>query len=151
MRGDERTKVLHASLAARRCEVGWRGVLLLGASGAGKSDLLLRLLADGWRLVADDRVVAWRSGGRAFGRAPDVLHGQVELRGQGMARSAALPFAEVACAVRLGAPAERQPAPAAFEVGGVSVPLHRIAPFEASAPARLRRLLTPVGLAPPAA
>lgn len=144
--------MLHASLAARRGRGGWRGLLLLGGSGAGKSDLLLRLLdEDGWRLAADDRVIAWRSGGRAFGRAPVVLHGLVELRGQGMTRAAALPFAEIACAVRLEPPAERQPAPAAFDVAGVAVPLHTIAPFEASAPARLRRLLTPVGLAPPRA
>ena len=119
-------------------------MLLLGASGAGKSDLLLRLLDRGWRLVADDRVVAWRSGGRAFGRAPDVLLGLVELRGQGMARVGALSFAEVAAVARLEVSAARQPAPAVFEVAGVSLPLHLVAPFEASAPARLRRLLTPV-------
>lgn len=119
-------------------------MLLLGPSGAGKSDLVLRLLDDGWRLVADDRVIAWRSGGHAFGRAPDGLHGWVERRGQGMSRLAALPFARIDTVVRLEAPRERQPAPAAGEVAGVSLPLHVVAPLEASAPARLRRLLTPV-------
>ena len=32
-----------------------RGVLLRGPSGAGKSDLALRLVEQGWRLVADDQ------------------------------------------------------------------------------------------------
>ena len=137
--------MLHASLAARHGGDGWRGALLLGPSGAGKSDLLLRLLDEGgWRPAADDRVLVWRSGGCAYGRAPDVLHGRVELRGQGMARLPSLPFAQVALAVRLEAPAERQPAPSTFEVAGVRVPSHAVAPFEASAPARLRRLLTAV-------
>ena len=138
---------MHASMAALRADGAWRGALLLGPSGAGKSDLLLRLLDDGWRLVADDRVAVWASGGRAFGRAPETLRGLVELRGQGMARTAALGFAEVAIAVELEPPAERQPRPALREVGGVPTPLHRLAPLESSAPARLRRLLAPVGLA----
>ena len=124
---------------------------MLGPSGAGKSDLLLRLLQDGWRLVADDRVSAWASGGRLFGRAPDPLRGLVELRGQGMACAAALPFAEAAFAVRLDAAADRQPAPRTHVVAGVAVPLHALRPLDASAPARLRRLFTPVGLADPRA
>ena len=43
---------IHASCAARE----GHGVLLLGPSGSGKSDLLLRLLDRGFALVADDRV-----------------------------------------------------------------------------------------------
>ena len=35
--------------------IGGKGVLLLGASGAGKSDLALRLIDGGAKLVADDR------------------------------------------------------------------------------------------------
>ncbi len=141
-----RSEVLHASLAALRTGGAWRGALLLGPSGAGKSDLLLRLLDDGWRLVADDRTVVWASGGRAFGCAPAALRGLFELRGQGMARLEPLPFAEVAVAVELGAPGERQPPTALREVAGAPTPLHRLAPLEASAPARLRRLCVPVGL-----
>ncbi len=138
--------MLHASMAALRIGGAWRGALLLGASCAGKSDLLLRLLDDGWRLVADDRVRVWRSGDGAYGRAPAALHGLVELRGQGMAPAAALPFAAVSFAAELAPPGERQPAPALHAVAGVPVPLHRLAPWEASAPARLRRLFAPVGL-----
>jgi HPr kinase/phosphorylase len=44
---------LHASVVAWR----GRGLLILGASGAGKSSAALRLIDAGWMLVADDQVV----------------------------------------------------------------------------------------------
>jgi len=69
---------LHAGCAA----CGSAGVLLLGAPGAGKSDLLLRLLAGGFDLVADDRVMV--EDGQA--RAPEALAGLLEVRGLGIVR-----------------------------------------------------------------
>ena len=126
---------------------GWRGVLLLGPSGAGKSDLALRCLDKGWRLVADDRIILWAAGGQAFGRAPATLAGLIELRGQGMARLPTLAFATIVAVVRLTEPPERQPAAAVEAVAGVAVPAFDLAPHEASAPARLRRIVE--GLEPP--
>ena len=119
----------------------WRGVLLLGPSGAGKSDLALRCLDRGWRLVADDRVIAWSAAGRAFGRAPSALLGMVELRGQGLAACPALAWAQITHVVSLASPKERQPEPAFHAVAGVSLPAFTLMPFEASAPARLRRIV----------
>src|SRR6478672_1295596 len=49
---DCRPMQIHGSCASRTGD----GVLLIGPPGAGKSDLLLRLLARGFELVADDRV-----------------------------------------------------------------------------------------------
>ena len=46
---------IHASCVAVRGE----GVLILGASGQGKSDLALRLIDRGATLVADDRCDIW--------------------------------------------------------------------------------------------
>ena len=57
------------------------GVLLLGESGAGKSDLALRLIALGAKLVADDRMelsVEDRSPHRA--RARNASTGLIEIR-----------------------------------------------------------------------
>ncbi|MEG0819600.1 MAG: serine kinase, partial [Brevundimonas sp.] len=48
------TQPLHATAVARYSPAGWRGVLIQGPSGVGKSDLALRLIGQGWRLVADD-------------------------------------------------------------------------------------------------
>ena len=61
------------------------GVLILGRSGAGKSDLVLRLLGRGFTLVADDQVDI--SDGRAC--SPATLAGLLEVRGLGIVR---LPF-----------------------------------------------------------
>ena len=133
---------LHATLIAIHLgAAGWKGALLLGSSGAGKSDFALRALGQGWRLVADDRVAAWISGGRAFGRVPQTLAGLIELRGQAVLAVQTVPFCEIAVVARLVAPPERQPAPAVESVAGLQLPAFHIAPFEASGPQRLRLIV----------
>lgn len=132
--------IRHGGLVARRLGGVWKGALIEGASGSGKSDLSLRLLAEGFRLVADDRVLVWVSQGRLYGRAPDALAGLIEVRGQGIAQVEPLPFCEVALLVRLGKP-ERMPEPATEAVLGIEVPALVADPFEASAPAKLGRAI----------
>ncbi|MDB5462662.1 MAG: serine kinase of the HPr protein regulates carbohydrate metabolism [Phenylobacterium sp.] len=133
--------IRHAGLVAARVGGSWRGVLIEGPAGAGKSDLAIRALAHGFRLVADDRVTLWVSAGRLFGRAPEALVGLLEIRGLQVVRVAALPLAEVALVVRCGTP-ERIPDPAFAELLGVSVPLIGLDLREASAPAKLSRALS---------
>ena len=77
--------IVHAGLIAQFDRGAWRGVLIEGVSGAGKSDLALRALASGWVLVADDRTLVWVSGGRLYGRAAPALAGLIEARGLGAA------------------------------------------------------------------
>jgi len=120
---------IHASCAAR----DGRGVLLTGAPGSGKSDLLLRLLDYGFALVADDRVDI--DDGRAA--PPPNLAGLLEVRGLGIFR---LPFTApvpVALTVELGR-GERLPSPARHALG---MPLITVDPELASAPARIRLAL----------
>ncbi|ACG76499.1 serine kinase of the HPr protein, regulates carbohydrate metabolism [Phenylobacterium zucineum HLK1] len=133
--------IRHAGLVAQRIGGRWLGVLIEGPSGAGKSDLALRCLGGGFRLVADDRVVLWASGGRLFGRAPDALHGLIEVRGLDVVRTEALPLAEVGLVARLGEP-ERIPDPAFEDILGVRTPMLTTAAFEESAPAKLSRALS---------
>ena len=94
--------ILHAGLIAARIAGFWRGVLIEGPSGSGKSDLALRALSQGFRLVADDRVVVWASGGRLFGRAPEILNGLIELRGLGVRNACPTPHGRrsATCACR---------------------------------------------------
>ena len=133
--------IRHAGLIARRLGGFWRGVLIEGPAGAGKSDLALRALSEGFSLVADDRVLLWACEGRLYGRAPDTLSGLLEVRGLDVVRLGVLPFAEIALVARCGAP-ERIPDPAATAVLGVSRPLIEIDPRLASAPAKLSRALS---------
>ncbi len=71
---------LHATCVSRF----GRGVLLRGASGAGKSSLALRLIERGWMLVADDQVELVATSAAVLARAPDGLRGWLEIYGLGL-------------------------------------------------------------------
>lgn len=141
-------EIRHAGLVALRLDGRWRGALIEGPSGSGKSDLALRCLDAGLRLVADDRTVVFVSEGRLFGRAPDALWGLVEHRGLGVMTHPAVDVAEIVLVVRCEASpgaVERLPDPAVQTVLGVPAPLLRLWPFEGSAPAKLSRALEVLG------
>ncbi len=133
--------ILHAGCLALRVGGDWTGALLTGASGAGKSDLALRLMEDGWRLVADDRAVTWASGGHLYARAPATLRGLIEVRGLDVLTRAALPVCRVVLHAQCDAEGERMPEPADVALAGVLVPRVQLQALHASAPARLRAAL----------
>ena len=98
--------ILHGAAVA----IAGRGVLILGASGAGKSALALALIGRGASLVADDRVILERRGDAVIARAPEPLAGLIEARGFGLLRLPAMPEAALALAVDLDRPpAARMP------------------------------------------
>ena len=94
------TLLLHATTVA----IGGRAVLLRGASGSGKSDLALRLIDAGARLVADDRSELRRDGGAVLVSAPATIAGLVEARGLGILRLDSLAVARLSLIVDLVAP-----------------------------------------------
>ncbi len=79
---------LHATAVV----VGEKGLLLIGASGAGKSSLAERIIAEARAagrfagLVGDDRVWVEARGGRLVASAHPALRGQIERRGIGIER-----------------------------------------------------------------
>jgi serine kinase of HPr protein (carbohydrate metabolism regulator) len=144
----------HAGLIALRCEGAWRGALIEGPSGRGKSDLALRALADGFRLVADDRTIVFASGGRPFGRAPASLFGLMEVRGVGVVAETALRCVAIMLVVRCAASAaevDRYPEARVTALPGGDVPTIDLFPLEDSAPAKLRRAIEYLGRAGPTA
>jgi len=61
------------------------GLLLLGSSGVGKSEVALELIMRGHRLVADDVVdCSYRPPGMVFGQPADLLRHHLEVRGLGI-------------------------------------------------------------------
>lgn len=118
------------------------GVLLRGGSGAGKSDLALRLIDQGAELIADDRVEVRLDQGRVMASAPAALAGLMEVRGVGIVRRPFISSAELHLVVDLVAPdvVERLPEPEWTQVqeGTPRLPRIALAPFEASAPAKIR-------------
>jgi HPr kinase/phosphorylase len=131
--------LLHATSVA----IGGRALLLRGASGSGKSDLALRLIDAGARLVADDQSELCREGDRVIVRAPSAIAGLIEVRGIGIMRMDALAEAPVALVVDLAGAegVERLPAEPTEWILGLALPLIAVRPFEASAAAKLRLAL----------
>jgi serine kinase of HPr protein (carbohydrate metabolism regulator) len=120
-----------------------RGVLLRGPPGSGKSDLAARAIESGARLVADDRVTLVRRSVTIIASAPPSIRGMIELRGLGILRIDSVEETPVALVVDLAAPheIERMPEPTRCDILGVELPAIRLAPFEASALAKLKLAL----------
>ena len=126
--------------------LGEEGVLLRGPSGSGKSDLALRLIEGGARLIADDQTELREIGGGVHLSAPASIAGQMEIRGLGIVRVPQQASAPLRLVVDLVPPEaiERLPEPLFCRFFSCAVPRLLLAPFEASAPAKLRAALRAV-------
>lgn len=118
---------LHSSTIAFPRGNECAGLVILGRSGAGKSELALQLMAIGALLVADDQTEFRLRGSAVIASAPTALHGQIEMRGMGLLHA---PFvvAQVCAVVDLDhLETARMPPPRAFTLLGQDMPLfHRI-------------------------
>jgi serine kinase of HPr protein (carbohydrate metabolism regulator) len=137
---------LHATAVARWVPgTGWRAVLISGTSGAGKSDLALRLIGRGWRLVADDYVHVFASGEGLYASAPNTIRGRIEARGVGVIEAGVSGVVRLALAVDLTVTApERLPEPESRTLAGRALPLLRLAGFEASAVEKVAAGIAPL-------
>lgn len=60
------------------------GVILMGESGVGKSELAIELVKKGHIFVGDDAILVNRIGGNLYGRAEDSTKDFIEIRGLGI-------------------------------------------------------------------
>lgn len=119
-------------------------VMIMGPPGSGKSDLALRLIERGARLIADDQTALFIRDGRVFAEAPPPIRGMLEMRGLGVITLEAAPPSPLGLAVEID-PAHdiaRMPDPAYYAppaslAGAARIPLIRLKPFEASAPTKV--------------
>lgn len=130
--------LVHATAVA----IDGQGILLMGASGSGKSDLALRLIDRGATLVCDDYcdIVDGPDG-------PDILAkpniaGRIELRGVGILMCGHVARAPLTMALQLDRLPDRLPdEDGRIALAGWSVPGFAVAPFETSAPLKVEFLL----------
>lgn len=140
------SKIREANIHASCVAIGRHGILLLGKSGTGKSDLALRLIEDGARLVADDRTILFATRGALHGKAPESIKGLLEIRGVGIVAFPARPAVKISLAVLLGRKGERLPAPRIYHMpaglrGVRPVPQIALDARFASTPAKIRAAL----------
>ena len=136
--GQAMRTLLHASCV----DLAGTGVVLLGPSGSGKSDLALRLIDGGARLVADDRVVIERSGNQLTARPPEAIAGLIEVRGLGIMRVGHCAASPLGLVVALGdRPAPRLPGRTTCQILGVALPQLELDPWTPSACAKIRLAL----------
>jgi HPr kinase/phosphorylase len=119
-------------------------VLLIGDSGAGKSDVALRLIAAGAKLISDDQTELFIDEGCVFADAPKSISGAMEIRGVGIIGLEKAPASPLILAVRLaaGVKVPRLPEPAFYTLpprlqANVKLPLLTLDGADPSTPAKI--------------
>ncbi len=135
------SEMLHGTAIA----IEGHGVLLIGPSGSGKSDLALRLLDRGATLVSDDAVaMVTDDSGPLLSTAPNI-GGMIEIRGVGICTVTLIASAPLRIVVSLGNDVERMPKDGlTAEIFGYNVPMVNVAAFEASAALKVEYALRSV-------
>ena len=121
-----------------------KGVLILGDSGSGKSDLALRLITMfSAKLVGDDRINIKKNNRKIIASSPDVLKGLLEVRGVGVIKINYKEETSVDLVIKLTSEKiERMPESLKYELDGVSLPLFYLNPLEVSAPSKVVAMLS---------
>lgn len=143
MRTGSEPRTIHATCVAIEDE----GILIIGPSGSGKSDLALRLIDRGAVLVSDDHCIIESTGaGSLSASPPETLAGKIEVRGIGIVPMEFSPRITLVLVVTLENDPPRMPDEGdSIEIGGQALPRLRIDARQASAPLKVTlalRLMT---------
>lgn len=133
--------MLHATAVA----IDGNAVLITGPSGSGKSDLALRLIDRGAKLVSDDAVRLLIDQDMPVLTAASNIESLLEIRGIGIQSVPSVDSAPLRLIAELTEKIERMPPPnAEYAIGGYDVPLVKIASFEISAAVKIEYALRSV-------
>ena len=139
------SETLHVSSVAKE----GRAILISGRSGAGKSDLALRLIDRGAQLVSDDYTIVQRVEGRLRAKAPVNIQGKIEVRGVGILSFETASDVPVCLYVDLDRDVERLPPEReTIRIAGIDVPMIAASGLEPSAPIKIEAALQLFGLEP---
>lgn len=126
MTPEEQKSGLHATTV----QIRGRGVMLMGKSGAGKTETALMLIeraaarGDQASLVSDDRTLLYVDGDKLIASVPDSLAGGVEIRGAGLFTVAYVKQTPLDLVVILVSreEAERYPSGENWQFEGIEIP-----------------------------
>ena len=115
------------------------GVLILGDSGSGKSDLALRLIDNGATLISDDISICRKNSNNIYLYCPAEIKGLLEVREIGIIT---VPFVErikLRLVVNLKSNNnERFPKDSCFRILGIKIPIINIEGKNSSAVAKIK-------------
>jgi len=128
---------------ASSVEYNGKGIIIFGASGSGKSDLALRLIDAGAKLISDDYVEVFRKDDALFVQAAPNITGMIEVRGVGIEK---IPYKnsailDLALELMPRDKIERLPEVRFFNEDECKIPLYQFDGFSSSALAKIRLIL----------
>ena len=144
--GDSKFK-LDGEAAVHAVALKWKGcgILILGSSGSGKSDLALRLIDKGAVLIADDYVLLKKDGQKnLMAIASERNAGKIEVRGVGLISTEYLKKVKVDFVLNLKLvlnEIERMPKNNYFYFDDLKVPLFDFYSFEISACEKIKIII----------
>ena len=129
------------NIHANALSINGKGVIILGKSGSGKSDISLRLiLRYNAVLISDDRTIIQNKNGVLKASCPQNIKGLLEVRGVGICNFKYKDEENVCLAVELvdsSKKIDRIPEQKTIKFLDVSIPAIKINAFEDSAPEKI--------------
>lgn len=133
---------LSETIHATSVVIDGHGVLILGPSGSGKSDLALRLIDRGAMLISDDYTIASAKDDALILDAPVNIAGMMEIRHLGIVEMPYVGAVPAGLAISLDASPHRLPdADTEIIIAAVPIPLITLAGLEPSSPIKVELAL----------
>ncbi len=130
------------SLSGTAVAIGDNGVLIIGASGSGKSDIALRLIDRGAQLIADDLITITGEKDNPILRQTAHHIDAIEIRGVGIIPMQCVNNISLKLIVQLNDNYERNPSPLPLiSYDSYTIPCIKIFPFEISAPIKIEQAI----------